>query len=58
MTFSCVDIRTGQLIGDYTLPIGQYDPYGTEYMFGENTYILQSTHIDGRKGKMYFIPKK
>jgi hypothetical protein len=58
MNFICIDLDTGRHIGDCTLQPCQYDPYGTEHMFGETKYFLQSTHIDENKGVMYFRPKK
>lgn len=58
MTFTCIALETGEHIGDCMLSVGQYDPYGTEHMFGDVEYVLQSTHIDRKKGKMYFTRKK
>jgi hypothetical protein len=57
MTFTCIESDTKRYIGDCTLPNGQYDPYGTEHMFGEVEYVLQSTHIYENNGTMYFKRK-
>jgi hypothetical protein len=59
MQFRCVCLDTGcSFLGTCALPANTIDPIGTEHMFGDVVYVLESITIDGSGGSMYFSKKK